>query len=116
MPCATLWRASGELRLTTDDLDYFQHMEKVTAAHEGFSKIPWPDDPAYPQTDFEKRFRAQGLPIHRLLLSAENLAIQLLGVVARAVKTFVAEKRLHGIFSIGHAEADGDPARLVLPE
>jgi tRNA (guanine-N7-)-methyltransferase len=61
-------QADGELRLTTDDLDYFQHMEKVTAAHEGFSKAPWPDDPAYPQTDFEKRFRAQGLPIYRLLL------------------------------------------------
>ena len=58
----------GELRLTTDDVDYFQHMKKVTAAHEGYSQEPWPDDPAYPQTDFEKRFREQGLPIHRLLL------------------------------------------------
>ena len=61
-------RPGGELRLTTDDSDYFEHMKKVTAEHEGFSKIPWPDDPAYPQTDFEKRFRAQGLPIHRLLV------------------------------------------------
>lgn len=58
----------GELRLTTDDLDYFQQMEKVSAAHTGFEKIPWPDDPTYPQTDFEKRFRALGLPIYRLLL------------------------------------------------
>ena len=61
-------RDVGELRLTTDDLDYFGHMKKVTAAHEGFSCEPWPDDPDYPQTDFEKRFRALGLPIHRLLL------------------------------------------------
>jgi len=61
-------RDGGELRLTTDDTDYFEQMKKVVAAHEGFSKIPWPDDPAYPQTDFEKRFRAQGAPIHRLLL------------------------------------------------
>jgi tRNA (guanine-N7-)-methyltransferase len=60
--------AQGELRLTTDDADYFAHMKKVTAAHEGFAAVPWPDDPDYPQTDFEKRFRALGLPIHRLLL------------------------------------------------
>jgi tRNA (guanine-N7-)-methyltransferase len=61
-------RSHGELRLTTDDGDYFEHMKQVAAAHEGFSQSPWPDDPTYPQTDFEKRFRAQGLPIHRLLL------------------------------------------------
>ena len=60
--------ASGELRLATDDANYFEHMNDVAAEHPGFSKIPWPDDPGYPQTDFEKRFRAQGLPIHRLLL------------------------------------------------
>lgn len=60
--------ADGELRLTTDDTDYFEHMKMVATAHEGFSKIPWPDDPGYPQTDFEKRFRAQGLHIHRLLM------------------------------------------------
>jgi hypothetical protein len=40
----------------------------VAAGHKGFSQIPWPEDPSYPQTDFEKRFRAQGAPIHRLLL------------------------------------------------
>lgn len=60
--------ADGELRLTTDDIDYFEQMKKITAAHEGFSRAPWPEDPEYPQTDFEKRFRALGLPIHRLLL------------------------------------------------
>lgn len=60
--------SDGELRLTTDDLDYFEWMQKVAAGHKGFSQAPWPEDPAYPQTDFEKRFRAQGLPIHRLLL------------------------------------------------
>jgi tRNA (guanine-N7-)-methyltransferase len=62
-------RAGGELRLTTDDDDYFEHMKRATGAHGGFLKTPWPDDPGYPQTDFEKRFRAQGLPIHRLLLT-----------------------------------------------
>ena len=61
-------RAGGELRLTTDDADYFEQMKKAAAAHQGFAEIPWPDDPAYPRTDFEKHFRAQGLAIHRLLL------------------------------------------------
>ena len=58
----------GELRLTTDDADYFEWMQAAAAAHEGFAPGPWPDDPEYPQTDFEKRFRAIGKPIHRLLL------------------------------------------------
>jgi tRNA (guanine-N7-)-methyltransferase len=61
-------RPGGELRLATDDPDYFEHMRKVIAAYEGFLQIPWPDDPEYPRTDFEKHFRAQGLTIHRLLL------------------------------------------------
>lgn len=58
----------GELRLTTDDTDYFAQMQSVAAAHNGFSIIDWPEDPAYPRTDFEKHFRAAGLTIHRLLL------------------------------------------------
>ena len=58
----------GELRLTTDDLDYFEWMQKIATGHNGFSQQPWLEDPDYPQTDFEKRFRAQGLPIHRLRL------------------------------------------------
>ncbi len=61
-------RAGGELRLSTDDAHYFEHMNKVAAAHEGFSDIPWPDDPEYPRTDYEKHFRAKGLAIHRILL------------------------------------------------
>ena len=58
----------GELRLTTDDADYFAHMKRVCLARTDFEPVPWPDDPAYPQTDFERGFRARGLPIHRLLL------------------------------------------------
>jgi tRNA (guanine-N7-)-methyltransferase len=61
-------RGDGELRLTTDDAAYFEQMNKVARTHEGFSLAPWQDDPDYPRTDFEKRFRAQGLPIYRLLL------------------------------------------------
>ena len=60
--------ADGELRLTTDDADYFAHMQSVCLARADFKPVPWPEAPDYPQTDFERGFRAQGLPIHRLLL------------------------------------------------
>ncbi len=58
----------GELRLKTDDLPYFQWMEKVMARVSGFERIDWPDDPDYPITNFERRFLAQGLPIYRARL------------------------------------------------
>lgn len=61
-------RPGGELRLTTDDHPYFQHMEEVFTPHPGFVREPWEPDASYPQTDFEARFRAQGLPIYRALL------------------------------------------------
>jgi hypothetical protein len=43
-------------------------MEKVIARSTGFERIDWPDDPEYPVTNFERRFLAQGLPIHRARL------------------------------------------------
>jgi tRNA (guanine-N7-)-methyltransferase len=58
----------GELRLKTDDLPYFMWMEKVIGRATGFERIDWPDDPDYPITNFERRFLAQGLPIHRARL------------------------------------------------
>ena len=61
-------QAGGELRLTTDNLPYFQHMEEVFSSCSGFEREPWEPDESYPQTDFEARFRAQGLPIYRALL------------------------------------------------
>ena len=58
----------GELRLTTDNLPYFEHMRAVFGAHCGFAVEPWTPGPDYPQTDFERLYRGQGLPIHRALL------------------------------------------------
>jgi tRNA (guanine-N7-)-methyltransferase len=60
--------AGGELRLKTDDLPYFQWMEKVAADASGWERAEWPEDPAEPLTNFEARFIAQGLPIHKALL------------------------------------------------
>lgn len=59
--------SGGLLRLKTDDLPYFQWMQKVMARAQGWKEIPWPEDPDYPITNFESRFLAQGLPIHKAL-------------------------------------------------
>lgn len=64
--------ADGQLRLTTDDADYFAHMRRVLSERVDFAETLWPEDPDYPQTDFEKKFRGQGLPIHRLLVRKIN--------------------------------------------
>lgn len=61
-------QAGAELRLKTDDLPYFQWMERVIAASPGFERIEWLDEPDYPLTNFERRFVGQGLPIHRARL------------------------------------------------
>jgi tRNA (guanine-N7-)-methyltransferase len=58
----------GELRVKTDDQPYFLWMEKVFAKAKGYERIDWPEDAEYPQTNFERRFLAQGLPIYRALL------------------------------------------------
>ena len=57
----------GELRLSTDDAHYFQHMEGVMALRKDFAIEPWEPGGDYPQTDFERRFRAKGMKINRLL-------------------------------------------------
>jgi len=64
----------GELRLTTDDAPYFQHMRKVFEAHPGFAQEPWTPGPDYPQTDFEAIFRCHALPIYRALLRNKRVA------------------------------------------
>ena len=64
----------GELRLKTDDLPYFQWMEKVVAEAAGWERADWPEDPAEPLTNFEARFIAQGLPIHKVRLVKAGVA------------------------------------------
>ena len=58
----------GELRLKTDDLPYFRWMEKVIAEAKGWERMEWQDDATHPLTNFEARFIAQGLPIHKTIL------------------------------------------------
>ena len=73
----------GLLRVATDDLDYFRQIERCTAdamkeapsnldrlKHSSCQRFQMDtgDDTVLPPTKFEKRFRAQDLPIYRLAL------------------------------------------------
>jgi len=58
----------GALRITTDDEPYYLWMQKVIARAKGYEEVAWPEDEVYPQTNFERRFLAQGLPIYRARL------------------------------------------------
>jgi tRNA (guanine-N7-)-methyltransferase len=58
----------GEVRIKTDDLPYFMWIEKVLVRAEGFERLDWPDDPAYPLTNFERHFLAQGMTIQKARL------------------------------------------------
>ena len=59
----------GVLRIATDQLEYFQQVERISRAHLQFQVVPpSPDDAVLPVTKFEKKFRKQGAPIYRLTL------------------------------------------------
>src|SRR6476659_3028617 len=59
----------GVLRVATDQLDYFQQVERISRDHLQFQVVPRsPDDAVLPLTKFERKFRGQGLPIYRLTL------------------------------------------------
>jgi tRNA (guanine-N7-)-methyltransferase len=60
--------AGGEVRIKTDDLPYFQWIEKVIVRAPGFERLPWEEEPGELLTDFEQHFRAQGLPTYRARL------------------------------------------------
>ena len=59
----------GVLRVATDQFDYFQQVERISRAHFQFQVVPRSaDDAVLPVTKFERKFREQSLPIHRLTL------------------------------------------------
>jgi len=59
----------GVLRVATDQLDYFNQIERLSQAHLQFQVVPQsPDDSLFPVTKFERKFRQQGVPIYRLTL------------------------------------------------
>ncbi|HEY4271123.1 MAG TPA: tRNA (guanosine(46)-N7)-methyltransferase TrmB [Candidatus Udaeobacter sp.] len=60
-------RQDGILRVATDQLDYFRHIERLSRAHSRFKPFDF-DDAVLPLTKFERQFRKQGAPIYRLTL------------------------------------------------
>jgi tRNA G46 methylase TrmB len=57
----------GTLRIATDQTDYFREIERLAASSPGFDRISERLPPESVST-FEKRFRQDGLEIHRLVL------------------------------------------------
>jgi len=59
----------GVLRIATDQIDYFHHIERLSRADLQFHVVPSsPDDTVLPLTKFERKFREHGAPIYRLAL------------------------------------------------
>jgi tRNA (guanine-N7-)-methyltransferase len=57
------------LRVATDQIDYFHHIQRLSRADPQFQIVPQSaDDAVLPVTKFERTFRDQGLPIYRLIL------------------------------------------------
>jgi tRNA (guanine-N7-)-methyltransferase len=55
----------GVIRIATDQLEYFQQIERLAAESSQFETIP--EHPASPAiSTFEKRFRGDAVEIHRL--------------------------------------------------
>ena len=60
--------SEGLFQIATDQLDYFQQIERVAAGDLRFRKIDDNEATLLPSTKFERRFREQGAPIYRLSL------------------------------------------------
>jgi tRNA (guanine-N7-)-methyltransferase len=58
--------AGGEILHETDDFPYFENALEVMARQPKFAPMDWPEDAFfYPQTDFERQWRALGKSLHR---------------------------------------------------
>jgi tRNA (guanine-N7-)-methyltransferase len=61
----------GFFRIATDQLDYFEQIQRVGENHSGFAIVDVNENPTrtdLPPTKFERRFSALGAPIYRLVL------------------------------------------------
>jgi tRNA (guanine-N7-)-methyltransferase len=55
----------GVLRIATDQVDYFEQIQRIGEKHSGFAIVDV-KDVNLPSTKFERRFTALGAPIYRL--------------------------------------------------
>lgn len=59
----------GVLRVATDQVDYFDQIERLSRSHLQFQTVSQlPDESFFPVTKFERKFRDQGAQIYRLTL------------------------------------------------
>jgi tRNA (guanine-N7-)-methyltransferase len=66
---AVALKPRGVVRVATDQLDYFDQIQRLSRAHLQFQVVPRsPDDSVLPATKFERTFREQGASIYRLSL------------------------------------------------
>ena len=69
--------AGGRLAIATDHAEYFEQIEQVIGAVDGFVTIPF-DDPQFgiadnmTGTNFETKYVEEGRPIHRLAVMKRN--------------------------------------------
>ena len=64
-------RAGGEFQIATDVEEYFGVMRDLVGQFEGFQEMPLPEphEPTHPfdyLTNFERKYRIEGRPIHRI--------------------------------------------------
>jgi tRNA (guanine-N7-)-methyltransferase len=64
----------GIVNIATDHEEYASHIRAIIGERSDFVEIPHPAEVRYPMTDFEKRFREENLPIHRIRLAAVSHA------------------------------------------
>ena len=60
--------SDGRFCIATDQLDYFQEIERLARACHHLQPEPAKADTGFPRTTFEKRFVAAGAPIYRMEL------------------------------------------------
>jgi tRNA (guanine-N7-)-methyltransferase len=68
---AAAWRSlrrGGDLRLMTDDRDYFLAMRTAIEADGRWAAFDWTDDRVYSETEFERKFSESGKAVYRLAL------------------------------------------------
>jgi tRNA (guanine-N7-)-methyltransferase len=55
----------GELRFVTDHADYFEEASAALGAEARLEAAPVPEDEMTDLTNYERKYRAEGRPIHR---------------------------------------------------
>jgi tRNA (guanine-N7-)-methyltransferase len=55
----------GELRFVSDHAEYFEEARGAIAANPAFEQAPVPEEEMTDLTNYERKYRAEGRPIHR---------------------------------------------------